>query len=301
MKKALLLVALILSIFIGLIFVPSHKQENKPYIAVTNFALYEIVSKIVKQRVEVKNLIPFGVEVHSYMPSVKTMTLISNAKLFVFNGLSMEPWIKKEYPNQLNMSQFVYLKAATSGHHHGKESAFHAKEDFDPHYWLDLENMQKMAEVLRRELGELFPKNREFFNANTQSYIKKLKALDNEYKQSLQTCKRREIVVNHNAFAYLSARYNFHTHSVTGLSADEQVSAKKMKEITDLVKKEKIKTIFFESFVSDKVAKTIAKESGAEVDSLQPLANVTQAEAKKGYIFLMQKNLEKLSKAMGCQ
>jgi len=67
------------------------------------------------------------------------------------------------------------------------------------------------------------------------------------------------------------------------------------------VKKEHIKTIFFESFVSDKVALTIAKESGAEVSSLQPLANVTQEEAKKGYIPLMQDNLEKLSKAMLCQ
>ena len=299
MKKALILVALVLSIFVGLLFVSNDKQEEKPYIAVTNFALYEICSQIVKGKVEVKNLIPFGAEVHSYMPSVKTMTLISKAKLFVINGLSMEPWIKKEYSNEMDMSKFVHLKGACDEHAH--EGHAHAKEDFDPHYWLDLVNMQKMTEALTKKLSELFPSNAQLFSTNAKVYIEKLKALDLQYKKSLKVCTQREIVVNHNAFAYLGSRYDFHTHAVTGLSSDEQVSAKKMKEIVDLVKDENIKTIFFESFVSDKVALTIAKETGAEVSSLQPLANVTEEEAKIGYISLMQDNLEKLSKAMQCQ
>ena len=299
MKKALVLVAIILSIFIALMLTPTEEAETKPYIAVTNFPLYEIASKITDSKIEVKKLIPFGVESHAYMPSVKTMTLISKAKLLVYNGLSMEPWIKKEYKNALNMSQYVQLKDACAEHEHHGHS--HEKEDFDPHYWLDSSNMIMMTKVLSEKLSRLFPEYKESFSSNAKAYIQKLEALDKEYSETLQNCKQKEIVVNHNAFAYLSARYGFHTHAVTGLSADEQVSAKKMKEITDLVKEEHIKTIFFESFVSDKVARTIAKESGAEVSSLQPLANVTQEEAKKGYIPLMQDNLEKLSKAMLCQ
>ena len=299
MKKALVLVTIILSIFIGLMLTPNDIQEDKPYIAVTNFALYEISSEIVKEKIKIINLIPFGVEVHSYRPSVKTMTLISKAKLFVFNGISMEPWIKKEFSNQMDMSMFVNLRDACDQHDH--EGHHHSKEDFDPHYWLDLKNMQTMTEVLNTKLGKLFPQEAEVFSANAKIYIKKLKKLDEQYKEALSECKKREIVVNHNAFAYLGTRYDFYTHAITGLSADEQVSAKKMKEITDLVKNENITTIFFESFVSDKVALTIANETGAEVSSLQPLANVTKEEAQKGYIKLMQDNLKKLSKAMLCQ
>ena len=73
-----------------------------------------------------------------------------------------------------------------------------------------------------------------------------------------------------------------------------------MKEIADLVKEEGIKTIFFESFISPKVSQTIAKETGVQVQSLQPLANVTQDEASQGYIVLMRENLKKLSSAMEC-
>ncbi|MDF1881083.1 zinc ABC transporter substrate-binding protein [Sulfurimonas sp. MAG313] len=121
------------------------------------------------------------------------------------------------------------------------------------------------------------------------------------YTKKLEHCERREIVLNHNAFGYLGNEYKFTSHTLTGLSPEEQVSAKKMKEITDLVKKEGIKIIFFESFVSDKISRTIAKETGAKVDSLQPLSNVTKEEASKGYIALMQENLEKLTLAMECK
>ncbi len=124
--------------------------------------------------------------------------------------------------------------------------------------------------------------------------------LGDEYSRALSLCTRHEIVVNHNAFGYLAKKYNFSVHSVTGLSPDEQVSAKKMKEISDLVKEEGIKIIFFESFISPKVSETIAKETGVHVQSLQPLANVTQDEAQQGYIILMRENLKKLSLAMEC-
>jgi zinc transport system substrate-binding protein len=74
-----------------------------------------------------------------------------------------------------------------------------------------------------------------------------------------------------------------------------------MREMTDLINKEHIKVIFYESFVSPKVAQTIAQETGAELLSLQPLANVTEQESQRGYIALMRENLKKLAYAMECQ
>lgn len=304
MKKALILVALLLALFIGemLMFENNTKvQEETPYIAVTNFAVYEIANIVAGNRIEVKKLVPFGVETHTYIPSVKTIAELSNAELFVFNGLGMEPWIKKEYPNQMNMSKYVKLKSAGEEEHEGHDGHDHGDEDADPHYWLDIQNMVLMTEALTKVLSKHFPQHEQEFGHNSKLYIEALKTLDLEYSKGLKHCAHREIVVNHNAFAYLGERYAFDTHSITGLSPDEQASAKKMKEITDLLSQEKFNTIFFESFVSPKLAETIAKETGVKVESLQPLANVTEAEANKGYIALMRENLQKLSAAMECE
>jgi len=300
MKKALIVVALLLAVFVGEILMydtNSHAQDKAPYVAVTNFALYEISTKLLAGEVDVKKLIPFGTEMHTYTPSVKTMMLASNAKFFIYSGLNMEPWITKVQANALNMSKFVHLNEVNEASH--DEHEHHGSED--PHYWLDIDNMIIMTSVLSDTFQKSFPKLQSKIKENASSYISELKKLDKTYSKSLQNCQKSEIVLNHDAFNYLGKKYKFHSHALTGLSPDEQVGAKKMKEISDLVKNEKIKVVFFESFVSDKVAQTIAKETGAKVESLQPLANVTEGEASKGYIAIMRDNLEKLSFAMECE
>jgi len=298
-KKALILVVLLLIVFLGEILMfdnNSHAQDNKVFIAVTSYPLYEITNKLIGSEVEVLKLIPYGVETHAYTPSVKTMSSILHAKLFIYNGLGMEPWVNKEYNNAINMSQYVKLNEAFADHEHA-----HHNSDADPHYWLAVYNMIKMTQAIQNNLIETFPTFKNLIDINTKTYIAELRVLDAEYRKALSECKRKEIVVNHNAFGYLASSYNFEVHSLTGLSPDEQVSAKNLKEITDLVKDENINTVFFESFVSDKLAQTISKETGTQVKSLQPLANVTKEEADRGYIIIMQENLEKLKIAMECE
>ena len=301
-KKALVLVVLLIAVFVGelLLFDNNTRSENKtPLISVTSYPLYEITHKLIGSKIEVDKLIPYGVETHTYMPSVKTMSSIFKADLFIYNGLGIEPWIKQDYENALDMSKHVKLNENHECHEH--EEGHHHDEDADPHYWLDLNNMIRMTKVIQERLNNDFPENKTLVDANAHEYINELKALESSFESRLKVCKRDEIVVNHNAFGYIASNYDFQVHSVTGLSPDEQVSAKKMKEITDLVKDENIKVIFFESFVSSKVAQTISKETGARVESLQPLANVTEAEADQGYILIMQENLEKLSTALECK
>ncbi len=300
MKKALILVVLLLAVFIGelLIFEDKTPVQN-PYVAVTSFALYDISDHISGGKVEIRKLVPFGVEMHAYMPSAKTISELSGAEFFIFNGLGVEPWITKEYSNQLDMSKYVKLEEAGEEEH--EEEGHHHEGEEDPHYWLDVDNMIVMTKTITKKLSDSFPEHKALFNTNANAYIAELTKLDKEYIDALQSCKHNEIVVNHNAFGYLGQRYGFSSHSVTGLSPDEQVSAKKMREITDLVKEEGIKVVFFESFVSPEVAQTIANETGAKAQSLQPLANVNKEEESKGYIALMRENLQKLKTAMECR
>jgi len=299
-KKALILVGLLVVVFLGEILMfdnNTHAQDEKAFIAVTSYPLYEISNTLIGDKIDVIKLIPYGVEAHAYMPSVKTMSTILKAKLFIYNGLGLEPWIKQDYKNAFDMSTLVRLNEMNDKdeHHH------HDHGKSDPHYWLDILNMIKMTEGISQKLGVLFPEHKTLVEANALDYIKELKALETKYAQTFQNCQKNEIVVNHNAFGYLAHAYNFDVHSLTGLSPDEQVSAKNMKEITSLVKEEGINTVFFESFVSDKLSQTISHETGAKVKSLQPLANVTKEEATKGYIIIMQENLTKLALAMECK
>lgn len=177
MKKALILFIIVLAVFIAEIVIfdeNNHTQEAKPYIAVTNFALYDLATHVVGEQVEVKKLIPFGVDTHTYMPSVKTMSELSKAELFLFIGLGMEPWIKKE-KNGLDMSRFVQLKAQSCSHEDEHEGHEHGEGTLDPHYWLSIENMILMTAALATKAAERFPEYSTEFHKNAQAYIEQLR------------------------------------------------------------------------------------------------------------------------------
>ncbi len=73
-----------------------------------------------------------------------------------------------------------------------------------------------------------------------------------------------------------------------------------MIEIIDLVRKEGIKHIYFESNVSPRLARVLAKETQASTLILNPGHNLSKEEAARSttFIQLMERNLESLKKGL---
>ncbi len=315
MKKAIIFLLLTVLALVGLLTLGTEEKAStsaieKPRIAVSTFALYDIVKNIAKDRVELFMVVPFGTDLHSFEPTPKDLVRLSKSKLFIYSGAGLEPWSDAfvQSTETLNVSRSVKLRhlenegkmedhdeaADHDEHHHHK--------GVDPHYWLDTDNMIRAAEVIEQRLGRLIPKNAGEFQLNRENFTTQLYKLDNRYKTELSSCKHSMIIVNHNAFGYLAERYGFEVTALTGLSSESMPSAKRMAELSDLVRSHHLKTIFFESFVSDRLIKEIANETGAEVQTLQPLGNITADEAAQNmtYIQLMEHNLDKLKAAMEC-
>ncbi len=275
--------------------------QTKPTIALSTFSLYDITKNIVGDTANPFMILPFGVDAHSYEPNPTQVVKIYKSALVVYSGAGLEPWIDGfSFKNKaIDMSLHVELKKLKGDHHH---HAHNNESSTDPHYWLDFSNMIKATKLITKELILLFPENKTLYEINRDKYITMLKNLDKEYAKNLFTCRLDTIVVNHNAFSYLASNYGFKVEALSGLSPEAQPSAKNMAGLIEHVKEYKLKTIFFESFVSDKAIKSIAQEAKVKVDVLQPLGNITADEAKQNlsYEDIMKTNLEKLSKALEC-
>ncbi|MEA1955135.1 MAG: metal ABC transporter substrate-binding protein [Campylobacterota bacterium] len=294
------------------------KLEAKPLnapIGLSTFALYDIAKNVGGDTQEFFMLMPFGADAHSFEPTPKLIAKIQRSSLVIYSGAGLQPWIEDfDFENRaVDMSHHIKLKivdndnSCSHEHHDENEHQHHHKESssgaVDHHYWLDMDNMVKMTEMVTRELIIISPKNKDLYNKNKDTYITMLKKLDADYKKILSSCKKETIVVNHNAFSYLSDKYGFHTQALSGLSPDAQPDAKTMIKLIEVVKEHNLSTVFFESFASDKAMKSIAKEAGVGVDVLQPLGNITADEAKNNmsYEDIMRQNLEKISKALECK
>jgi len=313
------IMVLLFIIIMGLLFVilnndnePKEFAQNKRVILST-FALYDAAKRISKDTLELSTVLPFGSDTHTYELTPKKMAEIQTAALFVYSGASLEPWIDKVKPkNAINMSQYMDLINFEQGQHcdhegHGHNHHNHhnthneTTKNIDPHYWLDLDNMVKIANKLTEAFIKISPEKKSFFELNKQAYIEHLKKMDTRYALALKECTKDTIVVNHNAYSYLGKKYGFQIDSINGLSTESMPSPQNIKNILHLIKEKEISVIFFESFASDRLVKSIAKDTNISVDTLQPLGNITKDEVDLSYEELMDKNIEKIKQALECK
>ncbi|MEA3369864.1 MAG: metal ABC transporter substrate-binding protein [Campylobacterota bacterium] len=310
-RKIILL--LIVALFFLLIYVMYMMKENekveigKPMVAVSTFSLYDITKHISEETLEIINIIPFGVDPHSYEPTPKSMVDISKSALVLYSGAGLEPWTDGfAFDNRVvDMSKQIVLRELNENEHEHHDFHDHqcAHNKLDPHYWLDFSNMAIAAKLITKELIKISPSHELLYVTNRDKYLEMLEKLDADYKQSLSSCKLETLIVNHNAIGYLSHRYNFHVESLSGFSPEAEPSVKNMARLISHVKEHSVSTVFFETFVSDRAIKNIASEAHVSVDVLQPLGNITADEAQMNlsYRDMMYINLEKISKALECQ
>jgi zinc transport system substrate-binding protein len=269
---------------------PDRAEERGGKLAVTVslYPMYDIVKRVGGDKIYLKQIIPFGTEPHSFEPTPKDMMDIGNSQLFIYNGL-IDPWAKviaDNFPRE--KSNLNLLESVTVA-------------ESDPHYWLDLTNYKKMVAVITETLIKLDLANGEVYKRNSQLLISEIEQLHNSFRSGLEECKLNNLIVNHNAFGYLSRGYGFKTTAIMGLSPDDQPSAKKVAEVIDLAKKEGVSTIFFEELTSNKIAQTVSSETGLKVSQLSPLGNVSPDRVNSGFIELMRANLTNLKEGLDCQ
>jgi zinc transport system substrate-binding protein len=301
--------AIVTAVFMGTKAQPMKKESIKPIIAVSTFSLYEAAHEVGGDLIDVEAIVPLGSDPHMFSPNPKQVAQISTSSLFVYNGAGFETWaenMKKTLPSTtrvIDMSQYVTLNASQDDAHEHHEEHEHHHGAYDPHYWLDIDNMIKMVKTMEVEFSKLIPAKEAQFHKNATAYLSKLEALKIDYTTGLSECKNRTLISNHDAFGYLAHANNLKNISIIGLSSDEQPSAKIISEVIALVKEHGIKTIFFEEMINDNVAQTIARETGAKALPLQPLENISENELKshQTYESIMRDNLAKLTQAMECR
>ncbi len=172
----------------------------------------------------------------------------------------------------------------------------------DPHIWLDPVRMKSIVRRVQRALVKVDPSGRAVYARNADRFVTELDALDARYTKGLATCARKVIVTAHEAFGYLASRYGLRQEGVAGLSPDAEPDAQRLGRLADLVKRLGVTTVFTEELVSPRIADTLAREAGVKTDTLNPLEGLTDQEISRGanYVTVMDQNLVKLRRALGC-
>lgn len=287
--------------------------EGKVNVITTFYPIYEFASEIGGEDINAINLLPVGVEPHDWTPRSQDIINTSKAQLFLYNGAGLEGWVPNflksldsdSEAKAVEVSQGVDLIMTDEedGHDHGHEDEGAEHSDSlhtDPHTWVSPKSALVMAKNIKESLQSVDPEHSAGYEERYQKLAESLSALDSKFTEELGKLPNKEIVVSHQAFSYLARDYGLSQHAIMGLSPDAEPRGQDLLDLAALVKEEGIRYIFFEELVSDKLAKTLASETGVSTMVLNPVEGLTEAQEKNGdnYFTLMEKNLQNLILAL---
>lgn len=293
-------------------------KSVRPLVMTTLFPLYDFARIVAGERMEVKLLLPPGVEPHHFEPRPEDVASIQRATLFVYTGPFMEPWAERILAG-VDRSKVGVIQAAEGlesgsrvkgqgardkehdhGHGHGHD---HGEQGIDPHVWLDFSNAGIMVQRIAAAFAQSDPEGAQIYRQRSAELVGKLAELDRRYKDGLSSCVSRTVIHGgHNAFSYLGRRYNLTYRAAAGVSAEVEPTPRRIAELVKLVRSTGSKAVFSEELVSPRIAQTISRETGAQVLKLHGAHNVAKEELASGvsFIQLMDDNLKNLRTGLGC-
>ena len=266
--------------------------DGKPLVVASFYPMYEFARQVAGDRARVVSLVPAGAEPHDWEPSPQDMAEVRRARLFVYNGAGFEPWADK-VKSEVDDTNTAAVSA----------SAGIPLVGGDPHVWLDPTLARSEVEAIRAALTRLDPGGAEVYAAQAKAFAAKLDALDERFAAGLRDCARRDVVVSHAAFGYLTRRYRLEQVPVMGLAPESEPSPAALAAIVRRARQRKVEAVFFETLVNRRLADTLAREVGARTLLLNPIEGLTREEAAagKGYLDLMAANLASLREGLGCR
>lgn len=235
---------------------------------------------------------------HDFQLQSKDIRNIEKSSAFIINGAGMENFLDKiTEENQtikiIDSSVGISLIHEECNHDSHEENDFcchHHHGIKNPHIWLSLENYITQISNITEGIKSIDPKNAEKYQQNADAYTNKIRDLKIKMENELKKFEIKNIITFHNAFPYFAKEFDINIVGVINHEPGEEPSAKEILDTVDKVRQNNIKAIFTEPQYVDSAAKTISKETGVQIYTLDPC--VTGANDKNAYINKMEKNLE---------
>ena len=284
----------------------STQKIPKIKVVTTFLPVYLFTKAVTGDVADVELLVKPGTEIHEYQGTPSNVKAIATAKILVKNGLGLEEFLADTIKNAGN-SQLVEIDASKGIQAINKTSPIdktamgehdhdHEHQLGNPHVWLDPVLAKQQIINIRDGLIIADPGNKSNYQTNAAAYIQKLDNLNNEFQQTIKQTPNCTFITFHDAFPYLAKRYNIKQLAVVEIP-EKQLSPTDVQKVVNTVKKYKVKALFSEPGLDNKLLTSISQDLGLTVRTLDSLeAGDTNPEY---YFKAMKTNLESL--AVGCK
>ena len=185
-------------------------------------------------------------------------------------------------------------------HGHGHEGHDHGP--LDPHFWFDPIRVKVAVNEIAARLSAIDPDNASVYLQNASAYGEKLDELHAWIQEQVSAVEpeRRLLVTSHDSFSYLAALYGFEIVGlvIPSLATHVEPSAEHIASVIDVVRERDVQAVFGETTVSERLAQTIAEETGAQLFRLYTGSLGPEGSGADTYLGMVRTNVERIVEAL---
>ncbi|QSR84654.1 metal ABC transporter substrate-binding protein [Methylacidimicrobium sp. B4] len=223
----------------------------RPLRVVTTIApLYSFVRSIAGETVELSNLLPPNAEPHDYVLSPGDARRLADADLIIQNGLGLESFLEgalAKIDRSKLLDASVGIAPLPEWTPPGSPAARGAGgAPPNPHVWLDPLNAMKEVETITREICRRDPEKAREHRARAEQLLATLRRIDDRYRSSLEPLPDKKMVSDHQAFAYLAARYGIRVIAFLDARGHAGLSPKLLAWAMAAIVRERVPALFSE-------------------------------------------------------
>jgi ABC-type Zn uptake system ZnuABC Zn-binding protein ZnuA/ABC-type Mn2+/Zn2+ transport system permease subunit len=246
----------------------------------------DLTSRVAGDDLEVRTLLAANTDPHEYEPRPDDIEALAGADLVIASGGDLDAWIGDAIEDSGSDAELLVLSDEIPHELHGEhaheeeEEEEHAQEDeehaeeegeaLDPHWWHDPRNGVAAVDAIAESLSSLDSGSADAVEGNAAEFAAEIESTDAAIERCLDAvpASDRNLVTDHDAFAYLAERYDIEVVGavIPATTTEAQASAGELAELRDVIESEGVKAVFPESSVTTDLAETIARETGATAD-----------------------------------
>jgi zinc transport system substrate-binding protein len=298
MKRFLFAVSM-LSLFACVLFAGGKKDgaanNGKPDVVAANFPAYDFARQVAGDKVNLYMLLPPGAESHSFEPAPRDIIRIQNSAMFIYTGGESDAWVDRilESMDTAKIHIVRMMDAVDVVEEEIVEGMEEAEEEeegiaYDEHIWTSPKNAIRIVQAIAGVLCEIDSANAELFRHNAQDYVARLEALDREFQAVVDGAKRKTLVFGDRfPFRYFADAYGLEYFAAfPGCSTETECSAATLAFLINKIKAEKIPVVFHIELSNERMADTIAGETGTKKLLLHACHNISRRDFDSGLTFL---------------
>ena len=225
------------------------------------------VKRIGAEHVSVSVMVQPGHGPETYEPTLKQMAKMAKTDLFFLLGLPSELRLAKALKDQYPLMRLIYCcEGVAQLPGADPDNA----EDQDPHVWTSPRQAIHMVRSMYLALVNFSPALQLELEKNYLQLVDDLISMDKKIESSLAGAKRRIMIVSHPSWGYFARDYNLIQLPLA--AHDYHMHTAELVDLIKLAKQKEVRFIFAQPQFDQDMAHIVAREIGAEVIMLNPLA-----------------------------